>query len=135
MTRSATHRAPYVDPMTPDPREERLPVWAAAAIERLRSRVTAAERQAEEARLGGGPADTDALLEPYSNVPIRLPKGTRVRFLITPEEPGDGIHTDWVDVYVSRDALSPYVALHGGNGLAISPQSSNVARVRTTDVY
>lgn len=119
---------PYVDPMLPDEREAKLPAWASAALTRLRSRVTAENRRADEARIGNGPADTDTVLDPYEDVPIRLPKGQRVRFIT-----GTGSE-QWIDVFVvpgseqwGRPAV---VELMGGSTLDIRPQSSNVVNVR-----
>lgn len=127
-------RAKYVDPMTPDPREEKLPVWAAAAIERLRNRVTAAERDAAKARLSNGPADTDTLMDPYADVPIRLPKSESIRFILgaTPE---GRVQREYVDARVARDSLGgpSYLYVSGGDGLIVHPQASNVVRISVGD--
>jgi hypothetical protein len=126
---TAARPLPYVaNPMDPDPREEKLPAWARGLISQLRRRAERAEGRAAEARLGSGPADTDTLLDPYDDTPIRLPKGSRVRFLLDATTP-DAIDRDrlYVDVSVNRRYGKPLVELHSGKALLIRPVSSNLA--------
>lgn len=118
-----TSRAPYVDPLKKDPREEKLPVWAAAMIERLRARVFTETERASEARLRSGPADSDVLLDRYDDQPIRLGRGTIVRFLV-----GDR-SDDWIDVYVDRRSSGRRLSVRGERSLLLRPAVTNVVDV------
>ncbi|ONI83463.1 hypothetical protein ALI22I_33720 [Saccharothrix sp. ALI-22-I] len=109
-----------------DSREEKLPRWARDRMERLRRAVRnaafdvlAADQRADEARLTTRPEESDAVLNPYADVPIGLGKGQRVRF--RPNAP-DGGH---IDVWVEFDEVRVMAPWH----LAILPQSSNVAKI------
>jgi hypothetical protein len=116
--------------MTPDSREEKLPVWAAATIERLRRQVAEERHRADEARLSGGPEDTDTVIDPYDDEPVRLPKGQRVRFYVGPEAARQGIdrHRDYIDVRVESGNYGPVprLVLHGGGSVVVRPHVTNV---------
>lgn len=105
-----------------DTREARLPVWARRELEHLRQRLREAESSAREARLATGPEDSDVILDPYDTTPIRLGKGTRIRFLLSGGDP----LRHYVDVRVSRGELD----VLGGDTLAVIPWASNVVKVR-----
>lgn len=112
------------DELATDPRETKLPIWAQKELARLRRKVEDAERRATEARLSNGPEDSDTLLDPYDETPIRLPRGTKVRFVL-------GKSYDYVDVQIlRRREEGPYVELMGQQQLVIRPQVSNVVRVQ-----
>lgn len=121
---------PNSDPMTPDPREDKLPRWAAETLTRLRRRVSDEQRRADAARLAGGPEDTDTVIEPYDEIPVRLPKGQRVRFYVGPQIAREGVdrHRDYIDVRVEpASRLSPArLTLHSGGSIVVRPQVTNV---------
>ncbi|WP_367135863.1 hypothetical protein [Saccharothrix sp. HUAS TT1] len=109
-----------------DPREEKLPRWARNKMEGLRRAVSlaaldvvAADQRADEARLATRPEDSDAVLDPYAEIPIGLGTGRRVRF--RPNAPDDG----YIDVWVEHGEVQ--VMAH--RRMAVLPQSSNVARI------
>ena len=105
----------------PDPREARLPVWAQGLIGRLRREVEDERRRADEARGSGGPEDTDTVIDPYDDVPIRLPKGERVRFLVGRD------HYEWIDCQVLHHAtLGRVVQVMAGTSLVVHPSVTNV---------
>jgi hypothetical protein len=111
-----------------DAREDRLPKWAQDTIHALRRRVVEEQRRANQSREAGGPEDTDTLLDAWDDVPGRLRKGERVRFLV-----GDpstvSRRRDWIDVRVSRDGRQPRLQLMGGGSLVVRPSVTNVLEV------
>jgi hypothetical protein len=118
---------PLSTAMAENGQEGRLPAWARETLHVLRREVRDQTRRADEARRSGGPEDTDVVLEPYDDVPVRLPKGSRVRFVLDPE--GRGLH-GYVDVYVLQGGGGPPVlAVAGGSVLAISPHASNLVHI------
>lgn len=125
---------PYTDPMIPDPREANQPAWVRATLDRLRSQVRSAIVARDEARQEHGPKASDTLLDPYHPAgPINLPKGERVRFIIG-ETPEGHVDREWIDVQVERQTYRDgktaiWLHLMGGDGISVSPQSSNVIRV------
>jgi hypothetical protein len=117
----------YLDElMKADEREERLPRWVRDRMESLRRAVRnaaldvmAADQRAEEARLATRPEESEAVLNPYTDVPIGLGKDPRVRF--RPNAP-DGGH---IDVWIEHDV----VRVMGPWQINVQPQSGNVIRV------
>jgi hypothetical protein len=93
--------------MEPDPREERLPKWAREALAGLRRKAQAAE-------------DSDVIIDPYDETPIRLGKGTRVRFVL-----GAGWE-HYIEVRTNSGALE----LHAGTAMAFYPHVTNLAHVK-----
>lgn len=63
-----------------DPREERLPKWAQAEMERLRLRAMRAEAERDEARLATGPDESDVVIDGWGAIPVGLGRGTQISF-------------------------------------------------------
>ena len=114
-----SRRTGYVDPMVEDEREVKLPMWAKATIERLRTSVERARSEAEEARLLTNPDDTDTHVRMYVGKPIGLPKGERVRFQLG----------DRSDQYVDVRTEGNHVHVMGGDMLVLKCQASNVVNI------
>lgn len=128
--------------MVADPREEKLPAWASATIDRLRSQVTAAQKARDEARLSNGPATSDTLIDPYNPAgPIFLPHGERIRFRLgSTDGPEPEVDRFWLDGQVVRQrhqdgTTSRYLEIMAGDTISVTPQSSNVIRIRVTDHF
>ncbi len=126
--------------MDPDPREEKLPRWAQESLKSLRAQVVAANKARDDARQEHGPTDSDTILDPYHPAgPIALPKGERVRFIVG-DTPEGLVDRAWVDAQVARQTFRDgstdrWLEVMAGDTLAVSPQSSNVIRIRVTDRY
>ncbi len=120
--------------MDPDPREEKLPRWAQESLKSLRAQVVAANKARDDARQEHGPTDSDTILDPYHPAgPIGLPKGERVRFVLGQADEGI-VDRLWVDAQIERQTYRDgqtqvWLQLMGGDGISVSPQSSNVIRV------
>ncbi len=109
-----------------DEREERLPKWAKEKLADARRRVQNANELAQEARLATKPDDTDTLVNPWGKS-IGLPKGERVRFLLSKD---DNLR-DWVDVRVKDGSLE----LMAGGSLILRPQVTNVVSVKVSSTF
>lgn len=107
-----------------DPREDRLPVWAARRIKELRRLLVEAEADRDAARLATNPDTSTAILDPYAPIPIGLSDG-HVRFIL-----GDRHRNCWVDARVVIDRDDRYLQIVAGSGLALEPRASNVIHVR-----
>lgn len=109
--------------LEPHEKEGKLPKWAKNYIGSLRTALASAIAHAEGARLATKPDDTDTLIDYYSDVPIGLPPGERVRFLVGDELLGK--HRDWIDVRVTGSVVD----VMASRGLAILPGASNTCRM------
>lgn len=113
----------------PDPREERLPKWAQQEIDKLRRDLKYAER-----KLGTGPGNSNTFTDPHADVQRPLGKSPTVRFWFT--EDREHNHSHYIDVRIVDDGpRDPYLQVMAGHTLGITPQSSNVIRVRNTSRY
>lgn len=101
----------------------RLPQWAQMHIRSLETRRQEAEARLQEA-LGIGPEDTDTVINPYADEPIRLPAGAAVRFGHGPRRQG------WIDVRWRRDGTAEVLA---GGRLSIEPHVTNHVTLRVID--
>lgn len=115
----------------PDPREQRLPVWAQTLIRSLRE-TAAAERAAadvarEEAlnvRRATDPDGSTAILHPYDDVPVGLGLDARVRF-----RPIDKPRA-WIDV--RTHPISGRIEVSsGGPELVVRPHAANVLTIES----
>jgi hypothetical protein len=111
-----------------DPREAKLPVWVREHISDLRRALREERARADAARRDGGPEDSDTILDEWDRVPVRLGRGVRVTFALD--------EATFLTASVKRDGSSPYLEIlarseRGMETLAVTPQSSNVVRVRT----
>jgi hypothetical protein len=112
-----------------DEREQRLPKWAQKELESLRRQVRNAERAAEEARLATSPDESDTIIDRYTEGPIGLGKGARVRFLPEGHE-GDGWHHhNYLEVRVEDGGIQ----VHAGGQLSILPRVSNSVQIKVVD--
>lgn len=110
----------------PDPREANLPKWAQRQLSTLRRELDTALARAQVARTSLGPADTDTLLDPYDDVPLLLPKGENVRFVL------DADSDSWMDVRVTRRGGRPaHLHVMGSAPLAVFPEVTNVLSIGT----
>lgn len=112
----------------PDPREENLPRWARDELGRLRAWLRTAQTRADQARLDSGPEDSNTFLDPYDDIPVRLGRGIRVRFI--PAESTIKDIRNWIDVSVDRWGD---VEVSAGARLAVEPRSSNVIKLRVME--
>jgi hypothetical protein len=108
-----------------DDREAKLPVWAKDMLRQMRARVRAAEKAAVAARLATDPEGSAMIMAPYSEVPIGLGAAPTVRVKL-----GKGGYIDFRKVQ-GEDV----VEVLASTTLAITPQASNVVRLRDTEVY
>lgn len=108
--------------MSADPREQRLPVWAQTELTNLRRKLADAEKRAEETRLATNPAESDALLDYYDDIPIGLGKGKSVWFIVGQDQFGRDKH---VYCRVERDLL----LVHGSEQINVQPSSGNVVQI------
>jgi hypothetical protein len=111
----------------PDPREPKLPKWAQEELRNLRNKLETEKRRADEARIGNGGPDSDTFIDPYDEVPIRLGRETRINFVL-----GDKFQ-EYFDVQIKRYHGDVYLEVHGGTGMVITPQVSNVIQIRTAE--
>jgi hypothetical protein len=107
-----------------DERESRLPRWAQETIRNLRRERDDARKRAEEARLATRPADSDALLDYYDDIPIGL--GRRPVYFQLPR--GQLIYCR-----VEHGKLVVHGAAPGSGHLSVEPQSSNVINLVVRD--
>jgi hypothetical protein len=119
----------YVDPMKPDPREAKLPLWAKTMLGDLRRRTMNAEKDRDDARLATKPDESDAIMDPYDAIPIGLGSKPKVTFILRRDDAGEPVST--VDVRLSRDYPNS-LELLGSSSLNIRPQVTNVIQVWTT---
>lgn len=118
----------YTDPEEAQDREQKLPVWAQDTINMLRRKVKDERGRADQARRGGGPEDTDTLLDAYDDVPVRLRKGEQVTFRLG----------ERYDQYLQARVTTAYqgktvLAIHGGATLVILPQVTNGVQIAVVD--
>lgn len=100
----------------------KLPQWAQRHIHFLEREILEARAHVEE--IQRGPADTDTLVDAYTEHPTRLPRSARVRFLLGDE------YGDYIDVHTTeRRPGQRVIELHGGTLLIIRPLSGNLASV------
>lgn len=102
--------------MSRDIREDRLPRWAQDLLAKLRQQRDDAETAADEARLATDAAHSDAVLHPYSDIPVGLGRKARVRFLLGPSG-------GWVDV--QADPENGRLIVSGSGVLAVRPWVTN----------
>lgn len=110
-------------PLATDEREAKLPVWAQELVKDLRRIATNATRERDEARLATNPYSSDAILQPYAEVPIGLGAEPNVRFKLALKE--------YVDVRLMDSPMRVlYVA--GSDQIAIRPRSGNTATIEVS---
>lgn len=114
------------DAMEKDLREERLPRWAQDTLKSLRRQVEDQKMRADDARMAGGPEDTDTILDPYDDTPVRLKKGEHVRFLLGPDD------YQWIECSVQKFGRFNIVRVISGDSLLVYPSSSNAAHLRSS---
>lgn len=116
------------DPMSPDPREAKLALWAQNLFRELRKRVQAAEWQAEEARLATKPDESLVLVPRFGRRQqndIGLGDAT-IRFRAALDLPWDR----HFDVRVFTDGIQ----VNAGRGpLQVEPVASNVVVIRQVE--
>ena len=103
-----------------DPREEKLPAWAREKLKEARRVAVIARREADEARLATNPDDTDVIIGRWNAIPIGLPPGERVRFIVGPNR-----SHDWIEVHTDGDRIE----VTGDRALNVHPRVSNVVRI------
>lgn len=94
----------------------------------MRMRLAEAVDRADRARLATSPAESDAIVEPFSEIPIGLGRGNRVRFFLDGAS-YDSTHS-YVDVRVNEWGE---LELTGGRALAIFPRVSNVITLKISE--
>jgi hypothetical protein len=117
---------PYLDPMSPDPREGGLPKWAQTMLGDLRRHALDSQRAADAARLATDPKGSGAILDPYSDIPIGLGRNPKITFVFSRD--GQGEPNDTIDVRLSSDRPGA-IELMGSAGLSIRPQVTNMIHV------
>jgi hypothetical protein len=117
------------DPREPQDRETRLPVWAQDVLADLRRKLADAEAARDAALLATDPAGSDAVLNPYADLPIGLGRETLVRFPLDRD--------DWLDVRRAGKSMhEPWphrLQVMGSHPLIIRSSSSNVITVAVED--
>lgn len=113
-----------MDGMVPQPREEKLPVWARKLLASLRWNVVTAQERERHAVLDTHPNESDTVLTRFgSALPIGLGVRPTISFL---DRPGG----DWLNGFdVRNDDVGIYVAQVSGRGLAVHPSASNSVRI------
>ena len=107
-----------------DPREARLPRWAQEKIRNLRRERNDAVKRADEVRRATDPADSNALLDYYDEIPIGL--GNRpVWFRLDGES--------LVHCRVEHGKLVVHGSQPGHGALNVQPMSSNVVYIVVRD--
>lgn len=106
----------------------RLPKWAQQEIAALQRQLAEAQRRADQARLDSGPADSNTLIDPYDDVPIRLGVDVPVRFILQATDTRR-LNDHWVEVRVHENGLQ----LMAGRQLVFVPRVTNVTRVEVRD--
>jgi hypothetical protein len=119
---------PYVDPMKPDVREAKLPVWAKEMIVNLRRRTVNAETDRAADRLATKPGESDALIDRHDDIPIGLGPRPKITFVLSRDEQGKPVRT--IEVRLSRDYPGT-LELMGSSTMHIRPQVTNVIQVWT----
>lgn len=113
----------YVDPMQKDPREEKLPVWAAQALHRLRQRTLEAEAIAEEAKLATNPAESNTVLNPYGDT-IGLGNDVSIEFRLP--DPNHETHKIKMRARINRHGV---LEISGQAALIMRSEASNVLTI------
>lgn len=104
----------------PDPREDKLPVWAQDRLTRLRRLAREAQEVARDARLGTKPEESHAVLDAYGEVPVGLGKDPEVTFRL---EGGES-------VTVRRRRTDPrLLEVSGSRAITLRPRVANVVEV------
>jgi hypothetical protein len=123
------------DPMTPDPREAKLPAWVRDQLGDLRREVRNTRRERDDAVEATSPRDSVALIDVGQGSGrqwIGLPSHRGlVRFLLG--EPGD-VDGPHVEVYVSdgkgwTSGPGGVIEVRGSESIGVLPQSGNLVRV------
>ena len=105
-----------------DPRLAKLPRWAQQHIENLERDLVEVTNRVEAAQRG--PVDTDTIADAYSDHPLRLAQGARVRFQLGPD------YDEQIVCHVSeRRGGQKCLEIHGGDMLVIRPMSGNLVNV------
>lgn len=120
---------PYIPPIEPDPREEKLPRWARELLGNMRLRVEHAERDAQQALLATRPDETDTVVYRYGDEPIGLTPGATVQFQLGPNERKHSYN--YIQCRVETDTTGTYLHVIGGGALSFRPKSSNHAHIIT----
>ena len=109
--------------MVPDPREDKLPVWARTMLAGLRQRVEE-DHQRREAESSMDDADT--VLDPHADVPVGAGRGTLVRFVLRRDD-----LQAYIDVHVTTSKLhGRYLYLRGGDSIAVRPVAGNACHIQ-----
>lgn len=104
------------DPMTPDPRESKLPVWAQQTLDQLRLRVLDAEKTM--ASVKGEHPDTNVHLDVRrSRNSVGLPRNSHVTF-----------DSKWGGIQVGHD-LEGRVRIQGDSRLILRMNAANAMTV------
>lgn len=122
------------DPMTPDPREAKLPAWARDRFDDLRRAVREANRERDEAIVSTKPGESDAVIDVGLGNARRLAgvnsyRG-QVKYLLS--GPGE-IDGRYIDVYIVDEHGDRRLAIRASEGIAISPRAANSIEARVTD--
>lgn len=116
-----------VDPMVPDEREAKLPVWARTLLDSLRRRTRQAERLAARAALDTDPDGSGAILDRFADHPIGLGDLPQVSFRVPfPRHPEGFIEVGQI---VGKGGIVGGITIHASEEVVCRPRATNAIEV------